>query len=151
MHATLAEPNVALAAGLVLGPPAIRHKPPRAETARANGALSRGPVTEEGKARSSRNSLQHGLRARNMVPVAALGETEEAAAAHLAAVRQELGAVGPVARHLAEGIASAMLRSARAERLEGELLCGLAEAGPSLAKTLHDDRDARASLALLER
>ncbi|MBM3810711.1 MAG: hypothetical protein FJW20_03635 [Acidimicrobiia bacterium] len=34
---------------------------------RANGARSRGPVTEEGKAISSQNSLKHGLRARNLI------------------------------------------------------------------------------------
>ena len=128
-----------------------RTKPSRADIARQNGAKSHGPTTEDGKRRSSMNSLAHGLRARAHVTVAALGETEQANQAHFAAVRAELGAVGPVARHLAETIASGILRAGRAERLEGELLAGLAQAGTGLAKSLHDDKDARASLALVLR
>jgi hypothetical protein len=132
-------------------PPTCRLKPSRAAIARANGARSHGPVTEAGKRRSSLNSLAHGLRARAYVTITALGETAAANQAHFAAVRAELCAVGPVARHLAEAIAAGILRAGRAERLEGELLAGLAQAGSGLAKSLHHDRDARASLALVLR
>jgi hypothetical protein len=52
---------------------------------------------------------------------------------------------------LAETSACGILRAGRALRLEGELLAGLAQAGSGLPKSLHDDKDARASLALVLR
>lgn len=40
----------------------------RRQTARINGANSRGPITAAGKARSSRNAVKHGLRSRRILP-----------------------------------------------------------------------------------
>ena len=87
-------------------PAPLPRKPTRAETARANGARSRGPATPAGKARAARNATRHGLRARSLAPVAALGETPELVAAHVTAYRREFPAPGAYARDLAEAIAA---------------------------------------------
>ena len=55
-----------------------RVRPTRAEASRLNGAKSRGPVTPEGKARSSVNALKYGFLAKKLIPGRnAWGERED--------------------------------------------------------------------------
>ncbi|HEX6012837.1 MAG TPA: hypothetical protein VFY87_13780 [Geminicoccaceae bacterium] len=111
----------------------------RADHARRNGALSRGPATPEGKARSARNSTRHGLCAKTLV----LGADEDVAA--LAALRGALAA-----RHLprdageahwVEELAFAAWRQRRLRALEAE---ALARAGAAA-----EDADAAPALPSL--
>ena len=91
----------------------------RAEASRRNGAKSRGPKTPEGKARSSRNALKHGLRAQHLV---ALGDEDlDAFDALEAALMAELAPQSALQAVLARRIVTASWRLERAERMEGEL------------------------------
>jgi hypothetical protein len=97
----------------------------RAEASRKNGAKSRGPRTFEGKARSAQIALKHGLRAQKYIVLPDEDATEFAALE--AALRAELAPVGALQAVLAQRIAAAAWRLARADRLEAELLvyrCG---------------------------
>jgi hypothetical protein len=92
----------------------------RARASRSNGAKSRGPTTAAGKARSSRNALRHGVRARAHLPLPHERAAEFAAFA--AALIAELAPQSPLQTVLAERIAVAAWRLARADRLEAEAL-----------------------------
>ena len=92
----------------------------KAEIARANGALSNGPVSAEGKARSAINATRHGLCARTMV----LGEGEDAG--ELAALRAALLArwqpVDAAEAHLVEELVFAAWRQVRLRAVEDAVL-----------------------------
>jgi hypothetical protein len=92
----------------------------RAAASRKNGARSRGPKTAEGKARSAQNALKHGLRAQKHVVLPEENGGEFAALE--AALIEELSPVGPLQAVLAQRIAVAAWRLARADRIEAEVL-----------------------------
>lgn len=93
---------------------------PRAAAARRNGARSKGPRTAEGKARSSKNALKHGLRASRHVVLA--DEDADAYAELEAALIEELAPEGALQARLVQRIAAAEWRLERAERMECQLL-----------------------------
>jgi hypothetical protein len=91
----------------------------RAAASRENGAQSRGPRTEEGKAKSAQNALRHGLRAQKYL---VLPEEDADEFADLeAALLEELAPVGALQTVLAQRVAVAAWRLARADRIEVEL------------------------------
>jgi hypothetical protein len=100
--------------------------PAKIEAARRNGARSRGPVTAEGKARSSRNALKHGLAALHhfVLEDEAPSELEELTACLLA----EVGAETEIEARLVKRMAIAFWKGERAERIEVALF----DAAPKL-------------------
>ena len=100
--------------------------PAQIEAARRNGARSRGPVTAEGKARSSRNALKHGLAALEhfVLEDEAPSELDELAARLIAEVEPE----SEIEARLVKRMAIAFWKSERAERIEVALF----DAAPKL-------------------
>jgi hypothetical protein len=129
----------------------------RAEIARRNGALSRGPATPEGKARSAMNATRHGLCGRSMPEGADGHELADLRAALLARWQP----VDAAEAHLVEELVFAAWRQMRLRAVEDAVLAR-AERGepastdlPSLATLIRYrgriDRDRiRASQALLD-
>ena len=105
--------------------PAAR-SPAQIEASRRNGARSRGPVTEEGKARASRNALKHGLTAMHHLVLEdeAPSELEELTARLMA----EVAPMSEIEARLARRLAIAFWKGERAERIEVALF----DAAPKL-------------------
>jgi hypothetical protein len=100
--------------------------PAQIEATRRNGARSRGPVTPEGKARSSRNALKHGLAALHhfVLEDEAPAELEDLTARLLAECSPE----SEIEACLVKRMAIAFWKSERAERIEVALF----DAAPKL-------------------
>ena len=100
--------------------------PAQIAAARRNGARSRGPVTAEGKARSSRNALTHGLAALKhfVLEDEAPSELEELTTRLMAEVEPE----SEIEARLVKRMAIAFWKSERAERIEVALF----DAAPKL-------------------
>src|SRR3954451_6989305 len=93
--------------------------PAQVEASRRNGARSKGPVTDEGKARASRNALQHGLTALHHLVLE--DEVPDALDALIATVTEETGATSEIEARLARRLAIALWKGERAERIETAL------------------------------
>ena len=75
--------------------------PAQIEASRRNGARSKGPVTDEGKARASRNALKHGLTATQHLVLE--DEEPEALDALVGQMLDETGATTEIEARLARG------------------------------------------------
>jgi len=84
--------------------------PVKAQFARANGALSHGPVTPEGKERSARNATRHGLLSSTIVLE---GESQERFDALLSELTADLQPRNSVETALVETMAAARWRYLR--------------------------------------
>jgi hypothetical protein len=121
----------------------------RAEASRKNGAKSRGPKTEEGRARSSQNALKHGMRAQKYVVLPE--EDADEFAGLEAALVAELAPVGAFQAVLARRVAVAAWRLARADRIEVELFAERHIAGGGLGLALIRDGNGTRSFETLLR
>jgi len=100
-------------------PAARPRSPAQIEAARRNGAKSRGPVSAEGKARSSRNALKHGMTAETHF----LLEGEDPAAYEELSrnLVEEHDPETETDARLVQRLAAALWRLDRADRLERQL------------------------------
>jgi hypothetical protein len=91
----------------------------KSESARINGAKSRGPITPAGRAKSSRNSLRHGLSAKSVVlPYEDAEQFEQLLEAYV----DQFDPRTAVEMELVEAIAVARWRLRRTREVETSLL-----------------------------
>jgi hypothetical protein len=116
----------------------------RAEISRQNGKKSKGPVTEEGKARSRQNALRHGLRA-EVLPLP--NEDPAKVAARQAAWDEYYQPQSPAAQHLVTECVRATLLSDRAHTFHTAALSKQVREAP--ARWEREQADAVAGIAAL--
>jgi C4-dicarboxylate-specific signal transduction histidine kinase len=118
----------------------------RAAINRSNSQYSTGPRTPEGKARSSRNALCHGLTSR-----AAVLPSEDPAAyqRHCRQFLDEYQPATPTETHLAQELADTSWRLNRIPALEADLLHRAANPLNQAAAIAFDIVDAHRALAML--
>lgn len=93
----------------------------------ANAALSKGPRTEEGKARSSQNSLRNGFSARKYLITA---KDRPEFDRHFATMMEALAPEGDIEMQLAETIVTDQFRLSRIKDVENEIFVqGFVDAG----------------------
>jgi hypothetical protein len=98
-----------------------------------NAQLSTGPRTEEGKARSSQNSLKHGVFAKTIVLP---GESQEEFDALLAGLRKDHKPEGETESNLVRGLAEIQWRLNRLRRYEAAATDDAFETGNFESKAL---------------
>ena len=89
------------------------------DAARANGARSRGPLTEEGKAKSSQNAFRHGAFAATVVLASESKEEFEILTGEFI---QTFQPANTIEMKLVESMAAATWREQRVRQMEKELL-----------------------------
>ena len=108
--------------------------PAQQATSRANGARSRGPTTEAGKARSARNGTKHGLRG-GLFALLPGDDRDEFAALH-AAVTSDWGPRDAYERRWVHELVTAMWRQDRLHGLEIAALTAAAAESPPTEATM---------------
>jgi hypothetical protein len=120
--------------------------PAQIEAARRNGARSKGPVTAEGKARSARNALKHGLSAIKHLVLDDEDETELEALTR--SLMDEIGPTSEVEGRIVQRLAAAFWKGERAERLEAALFAAAPTMRPPLLGGTWEEADPLATFDL---
>src|SRR5215510_15504441 len=119
--------------------------PKQIDANRRNALKSTGPITPEGKERSRRNAVQHGLTAETVIAVLENSEDYEA---FEAAVISDYSAETAVERQLVLRLASTLWRLHRATGMETAIFDSATENARSLSKsTSAFNFDAKTALA----
>src|SRR6266403_889354 len=105
------------------------------DAARANGAKSHGPITEQGRKTSSMNALKHGLTARTVV---LSNENHDEYTALLESYVEDLQPAGPVEMDLVLEIVNAKWQQRRLSNIESRLFEQHMEKPKDAAYDSHD-------------